>query len=161
MNELYKAQNINTESRIGAIFTCIFILQNRLQTAGEKIQTEITMKQWLLLAMAHTCPEPRTLTKVGELMGCSRQNVKKLALVLQNKGYLQLCEGHNNSLNIHFTDKMHEYMKGMTERHVNTLKLLFADFTEEEIQQMFSLMGKLCDGVERVEEYAEQLKGKA
>lgn len=158
MNELYKAQNVNTESRIGAIFTCIFILQNRLQTAGEKIQTEITMKQWLLLAMVNTCPEPRTLTSVGELMGCSRQNVKKLALALQNKGYLQLCEGYNNSINIQFTDKMNEYMKGMNERHVNTLKLLFADFTEDEIQQMFIFMGKLYDGVERVEEYADELK---
>ena len=61
------------------LFASLFILQNRLQTAGEKLQTEISMKQWLLLAMAECCPEPRTLTNIGELMGCSRQNIKKLA----------------------------------------------------------------------------------
>ena len=58
-----------------------------MQTAGEKLQTEISMKQWLLLAMTECCPEPRTLTNIGNLMGCSRQNVKKLALALEKKGF--------------------------------------------------------------------------
>ena len=36
------------------IFASIFIIQNRLQTACDKLDEEITMKQWLLLAMAGT-----------------------------------------------------------------------------------------------------------
>ncbi len=59
------------------IFASIFIIQNRLQTACDKLDEEITMKQWLLLAMAGTTENPMSLTDLGRLMGCSRQNVKK------------------------------------------------------------------------------------
>ena len=85
-NRLLKEFDCDMEHRIQAIFSSIFIMQNRMQTAGEKIQTQISMKQWLLLAMAGSCPEPRTLTNLGTLMGCSRQNVKKLALALEKRG---------------------------------------------------------------------------
>ena len=36
------------------IFASLFINANRLQNACEKIQKEITMKQWLMLAIAST-----------------------------------------------------------------------------------------------------------
>ena len=62
--EIYASYNCDTMHRIQAIFSSIFVMQNRMQTAGEKLQTRISMKQWLLLAMAGSCPEPRTLTNV-------------------------------------------------------------------------------------------------
>ena len=93
MNDIFEKYDCDTEHRIQAIFSSIFVLQNRMQTAGEKLQTEISMKQWLLLAMTECCPEPRTLTNVGNLMGCSRQNIKKLALALEKKGFVRLLLG--------------------------------------------------------------------
>ena len=72
------------------IFASIFIIQNRLQTACDKLDEEITMKQWLLLAMAGTTENPMSLTDLGRLMGCSRQNVKKIAHSLEQKGFLRL-----------------------------------------------------------------------
>lgn len=157
MNELFEAYNCDTLHRVQAIFSSIFVLQNRIQTAGEKLQTEISMKQWLLLAMTECCPEPRTLTNIGNLMGCSRQNIKKLALALEKKGFVRLLLGTNNSVCIELTDKVHAYAKEMGERHLQALKLLFSDFNEEEIEQLFRLYAKLYMGVERVEKYAEEL----
>ena len=143
--------------RIQAIFSSIFILQNRMQTAGERIQTQISMKQWLLLAMAGSCPEPRTLTNLGAMMGCSRQNVKKLALSLEKQGYVRLVHGVNNSVHIELTERAAEYAEEMRERHSQTLRLLFGDFSEDEIKQLFGLFSKLYAGVERVENYAKEL----
>ena len=77
MEALFEKYGCDTLHKEQAVFASIFILQNRLQTAGEKLQTEISMKQWLLLATVECCPGPRTLTNIGELMGCSRQNIKK------------------------------------------------------------------------------------
>ena len=74
----------NDLSKKQAIFASIFVIQNRLQTACEKVQQEITMRQWLLLAMAEICDKPKTLSNIGRLMGCSRQNVKNLAAALEN-----------------------------------------------------------------------------
>ena len=157
MNEVFEEYNCDTQHRIQAIFSSIFVLQNRMQTAGEKIQTEISMKQWLLLAMTSCCPEPRTLTNVGNLMGCSRQNIKKLALALEKKGFVRLLSKENNSVCIELTDKVEKYSQEIGERNLKTLKLLFEDFNENEIMQLFHLYAKLCAGVERVEKYAEEL----
>jgi len=157
MNELFEQFNYDTLHREQAIFSSIFILQNRMQTAGEKLQTEISMKQWLLLAMTECCPEPRTLTNVGNLMGCSRQNVKKLALALEKKGFVRLLLSDNNSVLIELTEEVKRYAEEIGERHMRALSLLFADFSEEEIEQLFLLYKKLYAGVERMENYVEEL----
>lgn len=161
MNELFEQYGCDTMHRVQAIFSSIFVLQNRMQTAGEKLHMEISMKQWLLLAMTDCCPEPRTLTKVGELMGCSRQNVKKLAQILENKGFVRLIPGGNNSVHIELTQKVNEYSAQVGERQITALRLLFEDFSEQEIEQLFRLYEKLYAGVERVEKYAEELNNES
>lgn len=156
MDEMYDSFGTDTDNMLNAIFSSIFIMQNRMQTACEKIQTQISMKQWLLLVMASICPEPRTLTAVGNLMGCSRQNVKKLALVLESKGFIRLEQGFNNSLTIELSEQADSYFTQMQERYAKTMQLMFADLSEEEIQQLYKLYGKLYAGIERVENYAEK-----
>ena len=155
--KLFEEYGRDREHRMQAIFSSIFVLQNRMQTAGEKIQTQISMKQWLLLAMTGCCPEPKTLTNIGNLMGCSRQNIKKLAAALEKKGFVRLLAGANNSVYIELTNKVNAYAKEMGERHLQVLKLLFADFSEKEIERLFHLYAKLYRGIERVEKYAEEL----
>lgn len=157
IDEIFEQYDCDTEHRMQAIFSSIFVLQNRMQTAGEKLQTQISMKQWLLLVMTACCPEPRTLTNVGNFIGCSRQNIKKLALALEKKGFVRLLSGGNNSVCIELTDKVDQYAEEMGERHLQSLKLLFLDFTEEEIEQLFRLYAKLFAGMERIEKYAEEL----
>ena len=128
-----------------------------MQTAGEKLQTKISMKQWLLLAMTACCPEPRTLTSIGNLMGCSRQNVKKLALALEKKGFVHLQLSNNNSVLVELTEEVQRYTEEIGERQMKALSLLFSDFSEEEIEQLFFLYSKLYTGLERVENYAEEI----
>lgn len=155
--KLFEEFDCDLQHRVQGIFSSIFILQNRMQTAGEKIQTNISMKQWLLLAMIECCPETPTLTNLGNLMGCSRQNVKKLASVLEKQGFVSLSQGGSNSLCLKITDKAIAYGKKMEERNSHTLKLLFADFNDAEIKELFRLYSKLYTGIERVEKYAKEL----
>ena len=157
MLDLFESLSVDTPNQMRGIFASIFIIQNRLQTAGEKIQSEISMKQWLLLAMVKFCPQPRTLTNIGNLMGCSRQNVKKLALTLENKGYIQLVHGKKSSICIELTNKANIYSTKMAEKHSQTLKLLFADFNSDEIEQLFNLYVKLYSGITRVENFTKGL----
>ena len=157
MNASFEQFNCDTTHRMQAIFSSIFVLQNRMQTAGEKLQTKISMKQWLLLAMTACCPEPRTLTNIGNLMGCSRQNVKKLALALEKKGFVHLQLSSNNSVLVELTEDVQRYTEEIGERQMKALSLLFSDFSEEEIEQLFFLYSKLYTGLERVENYAEEV----
>lgn len=154
---LFEAFDIDSLHRRQGIFASIFILQNRMQTAGEKIQTEISMKQWLLLAMMEGCPESPTLTNLGNIMGCSRQNVKKLATALEKQGFVTLSPGKSNSICVQQTKKAIAYGKEMEERTSKTLQLLFADFTEDEVKELFRLYAKLYTGIESVEAYAKEV----
>ncbi len=154
--QLLNEFDCDTPHRVMALFCNIFIQQNRMQTACEKIQTDMSMKQWLLLAMLEQCPEPKTLTRVGKLMGCSRQNIKKLADALEKKGYLTLTEGANNAVCLEETQKVATYSAQMDDRRSQVLRLLFADFSEEEIAQFYSLHRKLYAGIRRVEEYGKR-----
>ena len=157
MNASFEQFNCDTTHRMQAIFSSIFVLQNRMQTAGEKLQTKISMKQWLLLAMTACCPEPRTLTNIGNLMGCSRQNVKKLALALEKKGFVHLQSSNNNAVLVELTEEVQRYAEKIGKRQMKALNLLFSDFSEEEIEQLFFLYSKLYAGLERVENYAEEV----
>ena len=90
-------------------------------------------------------------------MGCSRQNVKKLALALEKKGFVHLLLSSNNSVLVEPTEKVQRYAEEIGERHMKALSLLFSDFSEEEIGQLFSLYSKLYVGLERIESYVEEL----
>ena len=151
MKELYEQFRDNSVSQMQAVFASIFILQNRIQTAYEKYQDELTMKQWLMLAMIMVCPKPHTLTNVGSYMGCSRQNTKQLAMALSQKGYVKLVLGGQNTVNIELTEKVADYEKKMGKKSEKALHLLFSDFSEEEISQFYHLYKKLYAGVERLE----------
>ena len=61
-----------TENRSKAIFNTIFIVGNRLQTIFDQTYS-ITLKQFMLLSMVKNTPKPLTFTKIGELLGCSRE----------------------------------------------------------------------------------------
>lgn len=157
MNDLLDVFGRNPQDERRAIFASLFILQNRMQSAGEKIEEELTMKQWLLLAVVTICPPPRTLTNIGAIMGCSRQNVKKLAAALESRGYLTIENGVGNSVQLSLTDKAEQYGQTMQTRHVTTLRLLFEDFNEQQIDDLFDSITKLYRGIERVEAYASEL----
>ena len=158
MEELFEKYGCDTQHKEQAVFASIFILQNRLQTAGEKLQTEISMKQWLLLAMAECCPEPRTLTNIGELMGCSRQNIKKLAEALEKKGFVCLLPGKGRSVEVELTEKVKQYEEKVAKRQRKLLELLFSDFDEKETDELFRLYAGLYTGMERAEKYAEEFE---
>lgn len=142
------------------IFSSIFIHQNKMQTACDKLDSEITMKQWLLLAVVSTFEKPLTLSEIGEIMGCSRQNVKKLANSLEKKGFIKSItkEFDNRATCILLDEKMNEYILRVGDMQDNVLKILFEDFSEEEIRQYFYLVSKMYSSIEKVEKYTEEVK---
>lgn len=155
--EAFHSYNKSPEDKCKIIFSGIFTFQNRLQTACEKIQTELTIKQWLLLAIVSNTPEPQNLTNIGRIMGCSRQNIKKLALSLEEKSYINFIKGENNSLYIVLTEKFEKYSDQLAFRHSETLRLLFSKFNSKEINELFNLFYKLFLGLDEVEKFSEEL----
>lgn len=151
IEEIMSNYNTDRFTRCQTLFTSLFIIQNRIQNAGEKIQKELSMKQWLLIVVISVCPKPHTLSNIGRMMGCSRQNVKKLADQLENKGYVKIINGTNNSVCIELTDKINDYSKEIGPKQVELLNVLFSEFSDKEIEVFFDMFMKLYKGINLIE----------
>lgn len=153
IEDILKNYNEDRLTMEQALFTSVFIIQNRIQNSGEKIQKELSMKQWLLLTMVSVCPEPHTLSNIGRMMGCSRQNVKKLVTTLEEKGFVMIQEGSNNSMCVELTGKVEKYSKEIGREQVELLNLLFEEFNDEELKQLFNMLLKIYSGLNNIEKY--------
>ena len=142
------------------IFASVFIEANKMQTVFDNYHNEITSKQWLLLVIASSFQEPPTLTAVGEQMGCSRQNVKKIATLLEKKEFIRLYHDDKDkrSLRIEITHVAKAFFQKQNKATEGVFEQLFSAFTEDEINQFFEGILKLSKGIDLMGEYFENQK---
>lgn len=153
IEELIQKFSHSREKQIKAIFSTLFIAGNRLQTVFDVDASDVTLKQFMLLTMVRNSKEQLTLTQLGELMGCSRQNVKKLAAVLEKKGLviLEQSEKDLRAACIRPTEKMEQYFKSVALSHKQKLGCLFEAYSDQEVEQLFRLLMKLYGGIDTLE----------
>lgn len=73
------------------IYGTLFSLSNRIQTMGDEFLSEITMKQhFVLMTLCLFDDKTPSLKDVSHIVGCSYQNIKKVAINLEKKGYLRI-----------------------------------------------------------------------
>lgn len=145
-----------TENQSKAIFSTLFIAGNKLQTIFDSRIPEITLKQFMLLSIVRHSKEPLTFTGVGDLLGCSRQNVKKLADALAKKGFVTIQQSPHDAraMCICPTEKANDYFQNEFLEYQDELKYLFEVYTEKEIETLFALLSKLYEGIENLERKA-------
>ncbi|MBC1502061.1 MarR family transcriptional regulator [Listeria weihenstephanensis] len=141
------------EKEIRGIFSSIVILQNRLQTIFDNANEILTLKQFMLLTMIKYSDEITTFTHLGNLLGSSRQNIKKIATSLEKKEFITINQEINNKRNtaLQLTEKADAFLGAINELHTEKLNSIFADYTQEEIHIFYKLITKLYAGVEREE----------
>lgn len=144
----------NTRKRQGqGIFTSLFILSNRLQALFDEHIPEVTLKQFILLAIVNQADAPATLTHMAGILRCSRQNVTKLARALERKGFARISRNPNDprALCIVLTDRAREFLDRDFTRYRDGLDELFGVYTDEEMETLYGLIMRLHTGVERLE----------
>lgn len=143
------------------LFASLFILQNRLQTAFDKADGEMTLKQFMLLVMARRAlarSEYPSFTDLGRTLGCSRQNIKKLAVLLQKNGFVDILPSTRDAraCTLQLTERANTYLEQQAPRNRSVLHRLFADYTDEELANFYRLMMKLYKGTGRIEAAEEE-----
>lgn len=136
------------------IFGAIFFLDTRIQNVGDKLFTEITTKQWfLLISIIRSGVKNPTLTEVSRINGYSRQNVKKLAVHLENAGLVELQKDISDSrvLRIALTEKCFKYFESRKEKEDELIENLYYGITDEEIDMMASIMKKFEKNILKLE----------
>lgn len=152
----------STENRRKAIFSTLFIAGNKLQTLFDNHIPEISLKQFMLLSVVRQSEEPQTFTQLGSLLGCSRQNIKKLADALAKKGFVTLQQSpyDTRAVCICPTEKADDYFANEFSEYQEELKELFAVYTDKEIEELFLLLSKLYAGIENLEKRVANEKSK-
>ncbi len=153
LDDLIKRFSDTTEHQIKAIFSTLFIAGNKLQTLFDNRIPEVSLKQFMLLSLIRQSEEPLTFTKLGTLLGCSRQNIKKLADVLVKKGFITISQSPSDTraLCICPNEKVTDFFENDFAVYQEELKYVFEVYTEEEIATLFQLLSKLYDGIEHLE----------
>lgn len=135
---------------LGAFLT----LANRLQVLGDQLDEKITMKQWLLIAVILKSGSPApALSDLAAMIGSSRQNVKKMALLLEKQGFVTLSKDEKDAriLRVRLTEECMVYFAGRNREEEQFMDDLFQDFDAELTSGLFTGLTKLTDNITRME----------
>ena len=130
------------------IYGGIHILSNRLQTVGDRIDPTISAKQWFLLAVISKFNEkPPNIGDAAEALGTSRQNIKKMALILEKRGFLKLEKDSADlrSIRLFLTEKCGEYFKSREQQEHEYIERIFSGMDDE-------MLAALCSGIRKLAE---------
>lgn len=129
-----------------AIYGMLFSLGNRIQTYGDSVFTDITMKQHFMMTALEMYKEKApSLKEVGDLIGCSYQNVKRMATNLEKNGYLHIVQDKNDRrrLTLVGTGKFEELNAKLMEQTIEFMSRLYNNITKEELQVTLQTMIKM------------------
>lgn len=151
---LYEEFGNEPKMRKNLIFSSVFIIENMLHAIVDR-NNNVSCKQWLLMAFVKQFPYPVDLTTLGEALGCSRQNIKKLALQLEKEGYIKLFKSETDARKtcIQFTKKGEQFNEKNTELSKKVFENLYSEFTKEDIDKYFELSVKMMHGIEKLEQF--------
>lgn len=135
---------INQYTEEYVIYGMLFSLSNRIQTIGDKEFSDITMKQHFLMVALDLFVEPPTLKQMGELIGCSYQNVKRMANHLEKNGYLiiQQDKEDKRKLLLVSTGKIKQ-MSEFREGSIKFMKGLYQGITREDLKITLATLKKM------------------
>lgn len=132
-----------------AIYGMLFALSNRIQTIGDKEFGDITLKQHFVLISLKMYEKSPTLKEMGEFIGCSYQNVKRMALNLEDKGYIKLVndEKDRRKLLIVPTDKIEKIRKEKMEISNNFISALYREIPQKDLEITLKTLKKMDQNI--------------
>ena len=89
-DDLIRRFSDTAENQRKAIFSTLFIAGNKLQTLFDNHIPEVSLKKFMLLSIVRQADDQLKFTQLVNLLGCSRQNIKKLADGLIKKGFIAI-----------------------------------------------------------------------
>lgn len=131
------------------IIGCVSLLSNKLSQAGDTIFPDITFKQWFLLMMISKMEpgQEKNINSISEVVGTSRQNIKKMLITLEAKGYVVIEKSVHDlrALKVELTDKTYQYFLDISDIAAQQANQLFKRFSHDEINSLIYNLQKLMD----------------
>lgn len=125
------------------ILTNIFQLSNNIQSEGDKLTDELTLKQWLLLFFLYKgAIENPTVNDIALAMGVTRQSAKKMITILEKGEYLSVDKSSSDSraLCIRPTSKARDFFVKNKSLGKVLLNKVFMGINDEELSVAFQVL---------------------
>ena len=135
------------------IYMGIHMLANRLQILGDRYDPTITSKQWHVLAVISKFEKTQpNIGDVANVLGTSRQNIKKIANILQLRGFIKMEKDQRDKRNtlLHLTEQCYEYYEDKKQKEHEYLETIFSGLDDDELKNLMSGMGKLLGNIEHM-----------
>jgi DNA-binding MarR family transcriptional regulator len=138
---------MDDETVTAQLFGSLFVLAHRLtRHADEELATlGLTSRQWLLLAViTQAFPDASpTLSQAAALYGTSRQNVKQIALQLQQQGWVRVLPdpADARATRLELTDQVDVFADpAVRHRQQRALTEMFAGLSAAERRSLLALV---------------------
>ena len=135
------------------VYSAIHLLANRMQTFGDRVDRTVSSKQWFVLAVVWKFGEtPPNIGDVAEVLGTSRQNIKKIANILERRGLLRLEKDKNDlrSVRLFLTEQCFEYLKSREQQEDAYLESIFFGIDEEMLDMLCNGLRKLVENMDTI-----------
>ena len=135
------------------IFSSIFVIANKLQIIGDREIEELSFKQWFLLVAIKNIPkENPSLTDIANFIGTSRQNVKKMLVILEKKGYVLLSNLPDNQKSVCtlLTKKCEEHLDKFDKLGDELLEKIFTNVSSVQTQSISEVFKILFENIDRM-----------
>lgn len=143
------------------IFGVIFLVSNKLQTIGDSILDELTLKQWFLLIFVSNMEKDNpSVSEIAEFIGSTRQNVRKMITALESKGYVstKVRKDDRRNLEVTLTSLTFDFFKKFEERGNNFLEELFTGIPETDLSITNKVLQTLLNNILKMEANIEAFK---
>ena len=152
---------------IQQIYATLFSLTNKLQIKGDEYCEHLTSRQLMaMVAIIHLPENETTLNNIARKLGTTKQSVKQLITIMENKGYVLTVPSQydKRAVNVKITESGTNAARVCAEKSMSFFANLSKDFSIEEMEILWTLLKKLYrfDGEEQdgFEENAEFDMGK-
>ena len=142
------------------LFGMIFIVANRVDTMLEREfkRFGITTKQWFLsVILENLFDTPPTIKEVAKEMGSSHQNVKQVALKLEQKGLLILQKDKRDArvTRLKLSESSYDFWIKLRGEGTVFTKALFKDIKKDELQVARRVMQKMQSNINEMDDKSD------
>ena len=139
------------------VFGSVQIVANRIDTLLERELKEydVTAKQWFLtVVIDNSFDKPPTIKEVARQMGSSHQNIKQVALKLEQKGLLVLEKDKRDArvTRLRLTEESFRFWKTTQTKASIFTKALFEGIDEEEMSKAKAVLQKMMSNLSQMDE---------
>lgn len=139
------------------VFGSVQIVANRIDTLLERELKEydVTAKQWFLtVVIDNSFDKSPTIKEVARQMGSSHQNIKQVALKLEQKGLLVLEKDKRDArvTRLRLTEESFRFWKTTQTKASIFTKALFEGIDEEEMSKAKAVLQKMMSNLSQMDE---------